>query len=54
MKRWFLMMLIALSLTGCGYNDFQRLEEQTNSAWSEVRKHYQRRAVLVPNLVAPV
>ena len=43
-----------LSLTGCGYNDFQRLDEQTTSAWSEVLNQYQRRADLVPNLVATV
>ena len=54
MKCWFLMMLVALSLTGCGYNDFQRLDEQTKSAWSEVLNQYQRRADLVPNLVATV
>jgi len=45
---------LALSLTGCGYNDFQRLDEQTTSAWSEVLNQYQRRADLVPNLVATV
>ena len=44
----------ALALTGCGYNDFQRLDEQTKSAWSEVLNQYQRRADLVPNLVATV
>src|SRR5512133_1255188 len=54
MKRWFLMMLFAMSLTGCGYNDFQRLDEQSKSAWSEVLNQYQRRADLVPNLVATV
>jgi LemA protein len=54
MKRWFLILLAALSLTGCGYNDFQRLDEQTKSAWSEVLNQYQRRADLVPNLVATV
>jgi LemA protein len=54
MKRWFLLMLAVLSLTGCGYNDFQRLDEQTKSAWSEVLNQYQRRADLVPNLVATV
>jgi LemA protein len=54
MKRWLLMLLVALSLTGCGYNDFQRLDEQTKSAWSEVLNQYQRRADLVPNLVATV
>jgi LemA protein len=54
MKRWLLILLLALSLGGCGYNDFQRLDEQTKSAWSEVLNQYQRRADLVPNLVATV
>ena len=54
MKRWFFILLAALSLTGCGYNDFQRLDEQTKSAWSEVLNQYQRRADLVPNIVATV
>ena len=44
----------ALSLTGCGYNDFQRLDEQSQSAWSEVLNQYQRRADLIPNIVATV
>ena len=54
MKRWLLIILAALALTGCGYNDFQRLDEQTKSSWSEVLNQYQRRADLVPNLVATV
>ncbi len=54
MKRWFLILITALTLTGCGYNDFQRLDEQTKSAWSEVLNQYQRRADLVPNIVATV
>src|SRR4029453_9021639 len=54
MKRWLLMIVVALSLTGCGYNDFQRLDEQSQSAWSEVLNQYQRRADLVPNIVATV
>jgi LemA protein len=54
MKRWFLILLTTLTLTGCGYNDFQRLDEQTKSAWSEVLNQYQRRADLVPNIVATV
>jgi LemA protein len=54
MKRWFLMLGAALLLSGCGYNDFQRLDEQTKSAWSEVLNQYQRRADLVPNIVATV
>ena len=54
MTRWFLMVLAALMLSGCGYNDFQSLDEQTKSAWSEVLNQYQRRADLVPNIVATV
>ena len=54
MTRWFLVLLGAAALTGCGYNDFQRLDEQTTSAWSEVLNQYQRRADLVPNIVATV
>jgi LemA protein len=54
MKRWFLMVMTVALLSGCGYNDFQRLDEQTKSAWSEVLNQYQRRADLVPNIVATV
>ena len=54
MKQWLLAMLAALLLSSCGYNDFQRLDEQTKSAWSEVLNQYQRRADLVPNIVATV
>jgi len=44
----------ALLLSGCGYNDLQRQDEQVKSAWSEVLNQYQRRADLVPNLVNTV
>jgi len=44
----------SLALTGCGYNEFQSLDEQTKASWSEVLNQYQRRADLVPNLVATV
>jgi LemA protein len=58
MKRWLLILAttlgLATTLTGCGYNDFQRLDEATKSAWSEVLNQYQRRADLVPNIVATV
>ncbi|HKB52610.1 MAG TPA: LemA family protein [Ramlibacter sp.] len=54
MKRWLVALLLLLSLSGCGYNEFQQLDEQTKSAWSEVLNQYQRRADLVPNLVATV
>ena len=51
---WALALFLAAGLTGCGYNDFQRLDEQSKSAWSEVLNQYQRRADLVPNLVNTV
>ncbi|MDO8278866.1 MAG: LemA family protein [Burkholderiaceae bacterium] len=57
MKRWLLTFIAVLALgglTGCGYNDFQRLDEQSKAAWSEVLNQYQRRADLVPNIVATV
>jgi LemA protein len=54
MTRWFYILVAALTLSGCGYNDFQRLDEQTKSAWSEVLNQYQYRADLVPNIVATV
>ena len=50
----FAAIAAALTLSGCGYNDFQRLDEQTKSAWSEVLNQYQRRADLIPNIVATV
>ncbi len=52
--RWLALLAAALALSGCGYNEFQRLDEATKSAWSEVLNQYQRRADLVPNLVATV
>ena len=54
MKRLLALFTAALLLTGCGYNDFQRLDEQSKAAWSEVLNQYQRRADLVPNIVATV
>ncbi|HEY0201843.1 MAG TPA: LemA family protein [Burkholderiaceae bacterium] len=54
MKRILLILAATLALGGCGYNDFQRLDEQTTAAWSEVQNQYQRRADLVPNLVNTV
>ena len=57
MKRFFSAVLVVLALSalgGCGYNDFQRLDEASKAAWSEVLNQYQRRADLVPNIVATV
>ncbi|TMH13845.1 MAG: LemA family protein [Betaproteobacteria bacterium] len=44
----------AVGLSGCGYNDFQRLDEQVKASWSEVLNQYQRRTDLIPNIVATV
>ena len=56
MKRLFGILVLSASvlLAGCGYNDFQRLDEQSKAAWSEVLNQYQRRADLIPNIVATV
>ena len=43
-----------VTLSGCGYNDIQRLDEATKSSWSEVVNQYQRRNDLIPNLVNTV
>ena len=54
---WFgrlAVLLAAASLTGCGYNEFQRLDEQVKGGWSEVVNQYQRRSDLIPNIVATV
>ena len=53
-RAWFLALFAALALSGCGYNEFQRLDEQVKAAWSEVLNQYQRRADLIPNIVATV
>jgi LemA protein len=45
---------IGLTLAGCGYNTIPTLEEQAKARWSNVQNQYQRRADLIPNLVATV
>jgi LemA protein len=56
MRRILALILAAvtLNLSGCGYNDMQRGDEQIKASWSEVLNQYQRRADLVPNLVNTV
>jgi LemA protein len=49
-----LAVLATLALSGCGYNNFQTLDEQVKAGWSEVLNQYQRRADLIPNIVASV
>lgn len=57
MKRLFnalLVLVAAVSLSSCSYNSIQQLDEDTKSKWGEVQTQYQRRADLIPNLVATV
>src|SRR5205814_6827216 len=46
--------LAALSLGGCGINSVPTAQEQVNAKWGDLQAEYQRRADLVPNLVATV
>jgi LemA protein len=48
------VVLMALGLSGCGYNTIPALEEQAKAKWADVQNQYQRRADLIPNLVATV
>ncbi len=48
------LLLLALSLSGCGYNQIQQKDEAVSAGWSEVLNQYQRRADLIPNLVNTV
>ena len=55
-RPWALLALLTatLALSGCGYNEFQRQDEQVKAGWAEVLNQYQRRADLIPNIVATV
>ena len=49
-----LVGIAILGLSSCGYNRMQQLEEGVNRAWGDLEAQLQRRADLVPNLVATV
>lgn len=48
------VFLLGATLAGCGYNTIPTLEEQAKARWADVQNNYQRRADLIPNLVATV
>jgi len=48
------ILAIGLTLSACGYNTIPTLEEQAKARWADVQNQYQRRADLIPNLVATV
>ncbi len=52
--RVLLLAVMVSVLSACGYNKLQQTDEQVKAEWSEVLNQYQRRADLVPNLVATV
>ncbi len=52
--RCLLLGLIVFLATGCGYNKLQTMEEGVFKAWGDVESNLQRRADLIPNLVATV
>lgn len=53
--KWKLLCALgALALSGCGYNTIQSQDEAVKAQWADVLNQYQRRADLVPNLVATV
>ncbi len=49
-----LLMVVATIVAGCGINTIPTYDEQVKAAWGQVQNQYQRRADLVPNLVATV
>jgi LemA protein len=53
MRALFALALVSV-LTGCGYNTIQQKDEAVKSAWAEVLSQFQRRADLIPNIVATV
>jgi LemA protein len=52
--RFVTALVLVLALSSCGYNTIPTLEEQAKAKWADVQNNYQRRADLIPNLVATV
>ncbi|MEA3053400.1 MAG: LemA protein [Sphingomonadales bacterium] len=50
----FLVPVAGVSLSGCGVNSIPTAEEEAKAKWANVQAAYQRRASLIPNLVATV
>ena len=53
-RTFFAVTLLGLAVAGCGYNTIPTMEKQAKAKWSDVQNNYQRRADLIPNLVATV
>ena len=50
----FAVVALGLTLSACGYNTIPTLQETAKARWADVQNQYQRRADLIPNLVATV
>lgn len=48
------VVFLGLAVSGCGYNNIPTAEESAKAKWADVQNNYQRRADLIPNLVATV
>jgi LemA protein len=53
-RTFAVLALLGACISGCGYNTIPTLEEQAKAKWGDVQNQYQRRADLIPNLVATV
>src|SRR6185436_20666823 len=54
MHRYALPLSLMLLVSGCGYNTIQQYDEKVNGAKNQIEVQLQRRADLIPNLVATV
>jgi len=54
LRNFAVIAAVGLSLSGCGYNTIPTAEEEAKAKWADVQNQYQRRADLIPNLVATV
>src|SRR4051794_12910744 len=54
MRGWLAAVLLGLTVSACGYNAIPTAEESAKAKWADVQNNYQRRADLIPNLVATV
>ncbi|HEY1475307.1 MAG TPA: LemA family protein [Pseudolabrys sp.] len=54
LRAGLIAVLLGLTVSACGYNTIPTAEEQAKAKWADVQNNYQRRADLIPNLVATV
>src|ERR1700752_952454 len=54
LRTFIAVFFLGLTVSACGYNTIPTLEEQVKAKWADVQNQYQRRADLIPNLVATV